>query len=320
MLQVLVNAAGRLLDDLNRSLLRNRIPVIPSPRSLTPPTVAAYQPLERVTLTDEVARTLFEEYAAHRKGARGEEETGWFLLGLRKAREAVVLATLPAGTDRSAGVAHVQFNSEGQALGSIIVRQADRRLAPLGVVHTHPGSLRHPSDGDFRGDSEWVRRLRGGEGVFGIGTSDGEANGDAVYASQPKPHVQSWGDMCLSWYALSQGDRNYRPLEYGLTLGPDLARPLHPVWSLIEAHAEPLNRLYRQQKQVRFEVVAGDHGPALVVNVGLTEPGEAVRVVLEGKEVRYFVRLDGTVLAVDANEPRVDRGVYLLLAELATQR
>jgi len=41
-------------------------------------------PLPRaVHLDDEVARTLFEEYAAHRKGARGEEETGWFLLGRR---------------------------------------------------------------------------------------------------------------------------------------------------------------------------------------------------------------------------------------------
>ena len=87
-----------------------------------------------MTLTDEVGRTLFEEYAAHHEGPRGHEETGWILLGLREEHEAVALATLPAGTERSAGVAHVRFNSNGQALASRIVRQADRRLTMLGVV------------------------------------------------------------------------------------------------------------------------------------------------------------------------------------------
>ena len=136
-----------------------------------------YGPLERVLLTDGVGRTLFEEFAGHRSEARGEEETGWVLLGLREAREAVVLATLPAGALRDASVAHVRFNSNAQALASRIVRQTDRRLTTLGVVHTHPGSLRHPSDGDFRGDGQWVANLRGKEGVFGIGTADGIADG-----------------------------------------------------------------------------------------------------------------------------------------------
>src|SRR5207244_3069537 len=96
-------------------------------------------------LTDGVGRTLFEEYAAHRTEARGEEETGWLLLGLREARQAVVLATLPAGTQREASASHVRFNTNGQAMGSRIVRQMDRRLTIVGLVHTHPGSLRHPS-------------------------------------------------------------------------------------------------------------------------------------------------------------------------------
>jgi proteasome lid subunit RPN8/RPN11 len=130
-------------------------------------------------LTDGVGHTLFEEFAGHRAEARGEEETGWVLLGLREAREAVVLATLPAGALRDASVAHVRFNSNAQALASRIVRQTNRRLTMLGVVHTHPGSLRHPSDGDLRGDGQWVANLRGHEGVFGIGTADGpEAAGE----------------------------------------------------------------------------------------------------------------------------------------------
>jgi proteasome lid subunit RPN8/RPN11 len=278
-----------------------------------------YGPLKRVTLSDEVGRTLFEEYAAHRQGPRGHEETGWVLLGLREANEAVVLATLPAGAERNAGVAHVRFNSVGQALGSRIVRQADRRLTMLGIVHTHPGSLRHPSDGDFQGDSQWVGRLRGQEGVFGIGTADGKGKGDDVFLRYLKPHVQCLGPLCLSWYSLREGDANYRPLPCDLTLGPDLARPLHSVWPTVEAHAERLDRLYCQQAGVKFEVTAGQQNLALAIDVPLAEPGHAIRVLLEGKEVRYYLVRNGEVLEADSREQLVDRGVYLLLAELVAQ-
>src|SRR5579884_137199 len=317
MWQGLVSRAGRLLDELGRSLRRNGLPTVPRAQPVAPPAPVKLLPLERVTLTDEVARTLFEEYVTHRESARGEDETGWVLLGLRHADEALVLATLPAGTACSAGVAHVQFNSDAQALASRIVRQVDRRITILGVVHTHPGTLRHPSDGDFRGDRTWVGQLRGGEGVFGIGTVEDGAEADAMYARQPRPHVQCWADMRLSWYSLKDGDRGYRPLSYGLTLGPDLARPLHAVWVAIEAHAESLDRLYRQQARVTFAVVAGGTGPALAVEVPLAEPGAAIRVLLEGKEVQYFIRRKGDLFSAASKEVRVDRGVYLLLAELA---
>jgi proteasome lid subunit RPN8/RPN11 len=272
-----------------------------------------------VVLTDEVSRTLFEEYAAHRESTRGDEETGWVLLGLREVDEVVVLATLPAGAGRNAGVAHVRFNCSGQALASRIVRQRDRRLTMLGVVHTHPGSLRHPSDGDYQGDSQWVGRLRGGEGVFGIGTADGKAADGTVIAHQPRPHMQCLGELCISWYALGEGDRRYRPLSAGLTLGPDLARPLHPVWTTIETHAEQLDRLCRQQAGVTFQVVSGLYGPALAVNLALAEPGSTLRLVLESKEVRYYLVRGDELLVVDPHETQVDRGVYLLLAELAGQ-
>ena len=152
------------------------------------------QPLERIVLTDGVGRSLFEEYAAHRDTNRSEEETGWVLLGVREVNEAVVLATLPAGAGRDAGVAHVQFNSSGQALASRIVRQFDRRLSMLGVVHTHPGSLRHPSDGDYRGDSAWVGQLRGGEGVFCPSLPvvfKQIATGPAPLSASPAPRRQS---------------------------------------------------------------------------------------------------------------------------------
>jgi proteasome lid subunit RPN8/RPN11 len=264
-------------------------------------------------LTDQVCRTIFEEYTAHRKGSRGEEETGWVLLGLREAEEAVVLATLPAGAERSAGVAHVRFNAAAQALASRIVRQMDRRLSIVGVVHTHPGSLRHPSDGDFQGDSLWVGRLRGQDGIFAIGTADAETIPGTLFATQPRPHVQYLGDLCLTWYALAEGDRKYRPLPVHMTLGPDLARPLHAVWQTIECHAEPLDRLCRQQAGVAMEVMK----EALAVQLPLAQPYSKLRLVLEKEKARYILVRGQDLIEVNPNACQVDQGVYLILAELA---
>src|SRR4029077_10704688 len=112
----------------------------PELRDPGPAPAAQYQPLVRVRLAEGVARSLFDEYTGHRATERGREETGWVLLGRREVDEAVILATLPAGAERDAGEAHVVFNSEAQALASRIVRQADKRLVLIGVVHTHPGS------------------------------------------------------------------------------------------------------------------------------------------------------------------------------------
>ncbi|HMC65701.1 MAG TPA: Mov34/MPN/PAD-1 family protein [Gemmataceae bacterium] len=317
MWRALLSAAGRWLNEFGRSLPRRR--GTPAPASRGSYSASHYQPLRRVILTDGVGRTLFEEYAAHRGSERGEEETGWVILGLREAAQAVALATLPAGAGRNAGLAHVRFNASGQAIGSRIVRQLDKRLTILGVVHTHPGSLRHPSDADLQGDRGWVGQLRGQEGVFGIGTADGRDEGQALLARQPKPHVQSLGKLCLCWYALRQGDTAYRPLPVELTLGPDLARPLHSIWPTLEAHADRLDRLARQQANVSFDVTNGQAKPALAVSIPLAEPGDAIRVLLEGEEVRYYLMRGGEVLAAHPGEDRVDLGVYLLLAELATR-
>jgi len=278
--------------------------------------VANCSPLERVLLTDGVGRTLFEEYAAHRATPRGKEETGWMLLGLRDQREAIALATLPAGTRADRSATHVVFNSLAQAVGSRIVRQSDRRLTILGVVHTHPGTLRHPSDGDLRGDRVWVQRLRGQEGVFGIGTAD--AHGPSLYALQPRPNVQSLGELQFSWYALGQGESAYRPLPVAVTLGPDLARPLHAAWPTLEEHAERIERLYQQLARLRIEGVDGSPAGLLLL-VPLAGEGQAIRVLLAGKAVRYFLERDGELLEAGQHDELVDRGVYRLLAELAQQ-
>ena len=316
MWRALKRTADRLLDSVNRSLQRppRRFPTPARPAPNGPPT---YGPLRRVLVTDGVAHTLFEEYAAHRSEVHGEEETGWVLLGLREAEEAVVLATLPAGAEADASVAHVRFNSDAQALAYRVVRQRDRRLTIVGVVHTHPGSLRHPSDGDYRGDSEWVAGLRGGEGVFGIGTADGPDASETLFAQHPRPNVQCFGDLRFSWYALGKDESDYRPMPLELTIGPDLARPLHPLWPTFEAHAKRIDRLYRQLAGVRFEAVCDEGGPGLMLTLPLAQGGEAVCVLVRRKEVRYRVVRGGEPLAVDVNDDYVDRGVYQLLADLA---
>lgn len=290
-------------------------PYVPSKEltGVAPSAASVYRPLQRIWLTAEAARLLFSEYAEHRRTERGNEETGWVLLGRRDADEATVLATLPAGAEREADEAHIRFNSMAQALASRIVRQVDRRLAMLGIVHTHPGSLRHPSDGDYRGDIQWVGQLRGQEGIFGIGTSDGKFAHSSGMIEHPRPNLQALEDMSFAWYSLRSGSYNYEPIAVGVVPGPDLAAPLRKIWRIIEEHAIRLERLAKQQAQLRFDI---DDDPALRLTLPLAEAGNAVRVLLSEKEVKYYLVRDG-VLAADLYEPCVDRGVYRMLAELA---
>jgi proteasome lid subunit RPN8/RPN11 len=318
MLQGFFGRATDLLGEVQRSLFHPR-PAAVSPAAPAAPAPVSYAPLERVVLTDGVGRTLFEEYAEHRADARGEEETGWILVGLREAREVVVLATLPAGTRADASSAHVRFNSMAQAVASRIIRQQDRRLMILGVVHTHPGTLRHPSEGDLRGDRDWVGQLRGKEGVFGIGTADGVPGPGTAFAYQPRPHVQCLGELRFSWYTLRHLERDYRTVPVEVTIGPDLARSLHVIWPTLEAHADRIERLYRQQAGLRFEVTSDEWGPGLILTLPLAEHGDSVRVVVRPKGVRYYVVQAGEVLHVEHHDDCLDRGVYLLLAELAAR-
>jgi proteasome lid subunit RPN8/RPN11 len=310
MLQGLLTTACRWLHHWSQALGCDRVP---APELFAPAGPRSYHKLERVVLADTVARTLFDDFADHRAGPRGEEEVGWVLLGLREEKEVVVLATLPAGADREAGVAHVHFNSTAQAVACRIVRQGHRRLGIVGVVHTHPGSLRHPSDGDFQGDSLWVGRLRGEEGVFGIGTADGKpANGKApVYPE----HMQAQGELCFSWYALAAGDRRYRRLPVVVAEGPDLARPLHPVWDTIEQHADALDRLCQQLAHVSFEVAAPER--SLLARVPVADTGETVRILLHDQEAHFFLDRGGELMSIDPKEPLLERAVFLVLAELA---
>jgi hypothetical protein len=164
-----------------------------------------------------------------------------------------------------------------------------------------------------------VGQLRGREGVFGIGTADGAGPPGALFAYQPRPHVHCLGELRFSWYSLRHGDRDYRPLPVEWTIGPDLARALHDIWPTLEVHAERIERLYRQQAGMRFEVTNDEWGPGLILTLPLAQGGASVRVVVRPKGVRYYVVTDGEVLEVQHHDDMVDRGVYLLLAELAAR-
>jgi hypothetical protein len=89
---------------------------------------------------------------------------------------------------------------------------------------------------------------------------------------------------------------------------------------LIEAHANRLDRLCRQQTGVTFDVTAGEGGPLLAVTVPLADAGNAIRVLLAEKQVQYYLLRNGEPFQTDPGEDRIDRAVYLLLAELAAQK
>jgi hypothetical protein len=101
--------------------------------------------------------------------------------------------------------------------------------------------------------------------------------------------------------------------------GPDLARPLHPLWATLEQHAEALERLDRQQRGVQFQVHTDEWGAGLVVSLPLATPGDALRLLIRPKGVRYYLIRQGELLEVEPGEDPVDRAVYLVLAELAAQ-
>jgi len=318
MLRRFVSVACRWLQSGSDSLQALLTDRLPPPELFNSAGARSYQHLEYVTLTEQVQHTLFEDYATHRRSARGEEEIGWVLLGTREDNEVRVLATLPAGADRQAGVAHVRFNSDAQAVASRIVRQADRRLGIVGVVHTHPGSLRHPSDGDYQGDILWVGQLRGGEGVFGIGTADAPIEGNHTAGAA---HMQMEGPLCFSWYVLGADDERYRKLPVRVQAGPDLARPLHPVWPVLEEHAEALDVLCRQLARSSFEVVHEKEGSALGFKVPLAAEADTyLHVHLRCEQVHYLVERQGELLNVEPSEPELERAVFLILAELAGAR
>lgn len=319
----LMQRVGQQLLGMVRRLLSPVDTLVESAPHPGPGKVVALRRLERVLVSSAVLQSLFDMFAEHRRSERGEEETGWVLLGYRREAEAIALAALPAGMHREAGVAHVRFNTLAQAVATRILRARDRQLTILGVVHTHPGSLRHPSRGDYEGDSEWVKLLRGKEGVFGIGTVEADDVSDGLpMVVQPTENSWYWRGLRFNWYTLAAGDRHYRPIPVQVVLGEDLARPFLPVWETLEYHAAGLEELFRRLSvlnvEVLSEIVDGKSSDCLSLSIPM-ENGQEIRALLSGPKMRFYYD-DGEQTYEVESEPPVDRGIFLLLAELARRR
>jgi proteasome lid subunit RPN8/RPN11 len=272
------------------------------------------KPLERVSIHEAVMATLFREFTEHRQSYRSEEETGWLILGLRDETSATVMATLPAGANRDAGEAHVQFNSEAQAVAMRLLFPRERRLKLLGVVHTHPGTLRHPSRGDFEGDRDWVTQLPGQQGIFGIGTVS--PKGDEQHLA----HTQQQNGLRFDWYCLKREDRRYQPRAIEVIDGPDLAEDLRPIWPILESHAAELERIARQLAKVRFNVLATPE-PALGVVIGLTELKHTLQVVITQNHRQFLYEVDGELFLPNLPaEMPLEPAIYRFLQEFAIRQ
>jgi len=285
----------RLRDALTRT------PPVPTPTPEAPTTPR--NRLERLRVTDGVMQTLFNEYAEHRQSPRGDEEIGWILLGVWNDGEATALATLPAGAERDASAVHVRFNTDAQALAARILRQKDKRLQMIGVVHTHPGDMSYPSAGDLQGDSRWVSQLRQGEAVFGIGTASGVEEEGASF----------------SWYALAAGETCYRPLPIDFQPGVDLGVPLRPIWRTIEAHAQPLQHVCSLFAKVQVGIMDESPDGLLGVRIGLGTADQELRLLLTEAEVRYYWERQGEMIAIEPHENNLERAIHLILAELVSE-
>lgn len=294
---------------MRASLVASRpIPVDPP----SPP--KSYRPLERVELRRGVLLTLFDDFARHRETARGDEEIGWAILGIRHERHAEIVAALPAGAQRSASLTHIQFHSEAQAVATRMLRQRDKRLSLLGVVHTHPGSLRHPSGGDYRGDIRFITRLRGRQGVFAIGTADDHGPPEIAATDE---HRLSRGPLGFSWYTLAEADDTYQRQSVEIIAGDDLAGGLAASWPILETHAAALEALC--QTLANVELGAGGDG-TISLAVPLPANRGQLRVLLAHDAPRYYVEVENAALSVDAAAANVEHGVLAILAELAGRK
>jgi hypothetical protein len=69
---------------------------------------------------------------------------------------------------------------------------------------------------------------------------------------------------------------------------------------------------------VTFEVVEDER--ALLARLPVLDTGDTLRILLHGDEVTFVLDKGGVLIAIDPQEPPLDRAVFLVLAELARQR
>jgi proteasome lid subunit RPN8/RPN11 len=305
--------------------------VTPVPAPVEAPPVSA-EPV--IAIRAGVLATMFKDFHSHRATDRGNEETGWLLLGRRDGRGATIEAALPPGEFRDAGMAHVNMNSTAQSVAMRLLKRAHSHLDVLGVAHTHPGRMCRPSQGDYQGDSQWVPYLVQKEGIFAIGVwgmeknnlnslpdkanmeqdDDAEVRGDANRLNT----IHEDGRAQFHWYALAAGDQWYRHQALQTVEGDDLAATILGHWPVIEQYAGSIDRLIRMQGHLELNLLPFGNGdaPALLMRQPLPRPGEELQVVLQGREVVFFRMVQGEPEEIEAPAERLDSAFYEVMSRL----
>lgn len=289
-------------------------------------------PSSDVKIHSGVLKTMFEDFHAHRQTERGEEETGWLLLGRRTESGAVIEAALPPGEFRDAGTAHVNMNSTAQAVAMRILKKHHPELDVLGVAHTHPGRLNRPSQGDYQGDSLWVSKLRKREGIFAIGVWDFDhflnfSAGHPNYQQEDDPadvrgesySSHSSGRARFFWFALAEGEKWYRHLSLEETPGKDLGHEIRGHWEVIEEFAGSIDRLVRMQPALQMGLIPLEmmEVPTMVLCQPLAREGEELQVILQGGEVGFFRMTSENSEEIVGPSDRLDAAFYEVMARLA---
>jgi hypothetical protein len=101
------------------------------------------------------------------------------------------------------------------------------------------------------------------------------------------------------------------------TLGEDLAKPLHVVWDAMETHAGEIEKVLAQQTKATCGITQGAAGHQLTLSIPLAGSAGKIIVFIFKDKVQYFFEKNEQLFAVDIQEDKVDRGVYLVLAELS---
>ena len=308
---LLLNKISGLLKEINLLIYGTKATELLTvqPRDLVP--------IKYMLISSGVGQTLVQGYRNHLHQERGDEETGWLLMGYREKKHAVVVAAVPSGEFREASSTHVKFNSQAQVVAGRLLRQLHDKLEVLGLFHTHPGRLRHPSSGDYQGDIQWVKKLPGKQGVFGIGTVDHESPIRGEFATKIAINTFSMTGMRFDWFSLASGDSNYVKVPIRWTLGEDLAKPLHVVWDAMETHAGEIEKVLAQQTKATCGITQGAAGHQLTLSIPLAGSSGKIIVFIFKDKVQYFFEKNEQLFAVDIQEDKVDRGVYLVLAELS---
>ena len=92
---------------------------------------------------------------------------------------------------------------------------------------------------------------------------------------------------------------------------------MHVVWDAMEVHASEIEKVLAQQSKASCAITKSASGHQLTLSIPLAGSAGKILVFIFKDKVQYFFEKNEQLFAVDIQEDKVDRGVYLVLAELA---